>query len=415
MPERAAFYQSRLHGRKIDPLKRFAILFHSPYNFAAMKIESVDVFPCGLPFRGHFKIAGGAVAKSGDLVPHIFVRIRDTDGYEGWGEARPSRQWSYETEETVTTTLQKYLAPAIVGQEVFDAAAIQRILHREIANSVTVGQPIAKSAIDTALHDLICRRLKTPLRKFAGANATDGITLSWTVTGSTLAEIESSVDSGGKAGYRNFNFKLGLGPKIDEETPRLLRNHLPKAFLWADANQAYDVATAVKVSRQLAAVGIDVFEQPLKAGNILGLRELRRKSALPIAIDEPLCDPEFLLTLVRMNAIDIFVLKVARSGGVGPAMRMLALARTAGLGILGSGLTESRVNLTACAQLLAAYGVTEPAALNGPQFLSDDVVRDGVEIRGDRVILSEEPGLGLTIDSRKFRQYMRPGAATSKL
>jgi muconate cycloisomerase len=372
------------------------------------KIASIDVFPCGLPFRGHFKIAGGAVGKPGDLVPHIFVRIRDTEGLEGWGEARPNRYWSYETEETVTSTLQKYLAPPLLGHDVFDAAGVERILHREIAGSVTIGQPIAKSAINTALFDLICHRLNVPLRRYAAAHPAQGVTLSWTVTGSTVADIEPSVEAGLQAGYHHFNFKLGLDPRTDREVPRLLRQRLPRAFLWADANQAYDLETAVRVSQELAAVGIDVFEQPLRAGDLLGLRELRQRSGVPIAIDEPLCDPEFLHTLIRLEAIDFFVLKIARSGGVGPSLRMLALARSAGLGILGSGLTESRVNLSACAQLLAAAGVSTPAALNGPQFLADDVVAAGVTITGDRVELSDQPGLGLVIDPAKLERFRRP-------
>lgn len=375
-----------------------------------MNIASVEVFPCGLPFRGTFQIAGGTIGKPGDLVPHVFVRIRDTDGFEGWGEARPSRQWSSETEETVTSTLRQYLAPAILGQNVFGVAAIERLLHREIAGGVTIGQPIAKSAINTALYDLICQRLKLTLRQYAGtppAAPAPAIDLSWTVTGSTLLETEQSVEAGLQAGYHHFNFKLGVDPRLDREVPRLLRRRLPEAFLWADANQAYDLAAAVRVSRELAAAGIDVFEQPLKAGDLPGLVELRRRSGVPVAIDEPLCDPEFLLTLIRLNAIDIFVLKVARGGGVGPSLRMLELARAAGLAILGSGLTESRVNLAACAQLLAAYGVTAPAALNGPQFLADDVVGSGVTIAGGQARLSGEPGLGLRIDEEKLERYRR--------
>src|ERR1043166_7567530 len=168
-----------------------------------MRIESVDVFPCRLPFRGTFKKAGGQIGKPGERVPHIFVRIRDEDGFEGWGEARPSRFWSYETEESVTTTLRNYLAPAVVGQSVFDVASVQRIMNGEIAGSVTVGQPIAKSAIDTALHDLICKRLQVTLRKFVAANPHETIILSWTVTGSTLPELERSVAQGRKAGYHH--------------------------------------------------------------------------------------------------------------------------------------------------------------------------------------------------------------------
>lgn len=175
-----------------------------------------------------------------------------------------------------------------------------------------------------------------------------------------------SVEKGKNAGYRNFNFKPGIDPKTDAELLRPLRKRLPNAFLWADADQAYDVTTAIAMSRKLADARIDVFEQPLKTGRPARLARFAAAFALPIAIDEPICDYAFLHTLLRRNAIDIFVLKVARSGSVDPSRRMLELARTAGLRIRGSGLTVPRVNLTACAQLLAAYGVTEPAALQIP-------------------------------------------------
>lgn len=370
-----------------------------------MNIESVEIFPCGLPFRGSFKIAGGTIGQTGDRVPHIFVRIRDSEGFEGWGEARPSRHWSSETEETVTTTLQKYLAPAILGKPVTDIQAIDAILHREIAGSVTVGQPIAKSAINTALYDLLCQRLNQTLRRYLSPSPTKGITLSWTVTGSTLPDVEKSIEAGLQAGYQNFNFKLGIERNLDREIPQFLRRRLPKAFLWADANQAYDLQTAVEVSQDLATAGVEVFEQPLKASNLVDLRELKRRSGVPVAIDEPICDPDFLSTLIRLEALDIFVLKVTRSGGIGPSIRMLEMARHAGLGILGSGLTESRLGLAACAQLLAAYGITKPAALNGPQFLAEDVVADGVRIMGDSVELSDRPGLGVLIDLQKIERF----------
>jgi muconate cycloisomerase len=288
-----------------------------------------------------------------------------------------------------------------------DIPAVEAILNREIAGSVTIGQPIAKSAINTALHDLMCKRLNLTLRRYLSPQAAKGITLSWTVTGSTLPEVENSVEDGLQAGYKHFNFKLGIEPKLDREVPQLLRRQLPKAFLWADANQAYDLVTAVAVSGELAKAGVDVFEQPLRAGELLDLPELRRRSGVPIAIDEPICDPEFLTTLIRLEALDIFVLKVTRSGGIGPSIRMLNLATGAGLRILGSGLTESRLGLAACAQLLAACGITAPAALNGPQFLADDVVAEGVEITGDYVELSERAGLGIVIDPQKIERFRR--------
>ena len=92
-----------------------------------MRISEVTVFPTRLPFRTTFKISRGAVGSQAEGAPHIYVRVTADDGAVGWGEARPSHRWSYETEETVVTTLRRYLGPAVVG----DAAVAARSIARE--------------------------------------------------------------------------------------------------------------------------------------------------------------------------------------------------------------------------------------------------------------------------------------------
>jgi len=56
--------------------------------------------------------------------------------------------------------------------------------------------------------------------------------------------------------------------------------------------------------------------------------------------------------------------------------------------------------------LFAAYGLAKPAALNGPQFLAGDILRQPLSIRGDQASARTGPGLGVEIDEEKVRQLM---------
>src|SRR5262245_29987897 len=125
----------------------------------ALTITDISAFALRLPFKSEFRIARGSVGSPTEGAPHIYVRAMADDGTVGWGEARPSHRWSYETEESVLTTIRGYLAPAVVGHDAFDLARLHRTMHTEIAPGLTVGQPIAKSAIDIAVHDLLGRHL----------------------------------------------------------------------------------------------------------------------------------------------------------------------------------------------------------------------------------------------------------------
>ena len=47
--------------------------------------------------RESFQISRGSVGDPASGAPHLYVRVTTEDGSAGWGEARPSHRWSYET------------------------------------------------------------------------------------------------------------------------------------------------------------------------------------------------------------------------------------------------------------------------------------------------------------------------------
>ena len=82
------------------------------------------------------------------------IRLTDEDGRTGWGQAVPVPSWTYETVETVTSTLTNYLAPVLLGADPADFAGIQTRMDRAIRPGLTTGQPLCKAAVDLACFDL---------------------------------------------------------------------------------------------------------------------------------------------------------------------------------------------------------------------------------------------------------------------
>ncbi len=116
-----------------------------------MKIADIRLYPVRLPFEGHFATSRGTVGAAATGLPKVFVKMSDEAGHVGWGEAGPSHRWSYETLESVVTTLRHYLIPLALGRDIFDPDGLHRAMDAEIAPGLTRGQPIAKAALDIAL------------------------------------------------------------------------------------------------------------------------------------------------------------------------------------------------------------------------------------------------------------------------
>lgn len=370
-----------------------------------MKIERIEVFPVSFPFLREFRISRGTVGSATLGRPSLIVKLTTDAGVVGWGESVPVRQWSYETVESAYTTMTRYLAPALIGADVFDLDGLHARMDREIASGYTLGQPIARAGLDIAAHDAIGKALNLPLSAYWGVRRKSVIALSWTVAVPSLDEIEPVVAEGKAKGYANFNVKVGHESEPDGDIAlcRIVRQLAPDGFLWADANGGYTVETAKRLIRRFAEIGVDVIEQPLPPNALAGYAELRRLDALPITVDEGLITPRDCVEMIRLGLIGGVAMKPARVGGLRPQRRIIEIVQDAGLMFLGSGLTDPDISFAASAQIYAAYGLQYPAALNGPQFLNGSVVTEGVRVADGVAHVPEGAGLGVVVDEAKVR------------
>jgi muconate cycloisomerase len=368
-----------------------------------LTISRVEVIPCRLPFRQTFTIGRGRVGTAGGTGDHVFVRVETADGHVGWGEARALPSWSYETLESITTTLRRYLAPLVLGRSPFELNALRRATDAAIAPAVSNGQPFARAALDIAQHDLQGQITGQPLHALLGGAVRDRVPLTYALGIAAPEEMAAQAASYPECGC--FKVKIAGEPREDARRLAEIAAARPDAALWLDANQAYSPA---RLSEFLALVAdptrVFCLEQPVPSTDWFGLRRARQRSPWPVAVDEGCFSSFDVARLATMEATELLVLKICKSGGLRECLKSAAVAEAAGLGLLGSGLTESGIGFTAGIHLFGVLDTLLPPELNGVQFLESLGV-DGLRIEGAEVTLPQGPGLGITVREDWIRAH----------
>ncbi|HBY62498.1 MAG TPA: mandelate racemase, partial [Solibacterales bacterium] len=158
------------------------------------------------------------------------------------------------------------------------------------------------------------------------------------------------------------------------------------------------------VAPKLADLGMNVFEQPVAANRLTAFRDLRRQKALPILMDEGLVSSTELREFIALGLLDGIAMKPARTAGLFDARRQIQIARDAGLMVLGSGLTDPDVSLAASLILYASFGIKEPCALNGPQFLAaTSYLKAPLAAKNGMIDVPAGPGLAVEVKEDDIR------------
>ncbi len=336
--------------------------------------------------------------------PSVLVRLTDENGVEGWGQSVPVPTWTYETVESVMTTLEFYLAEVVLGRDPADFAGLHAAMNTAIRPAFSVGQPLCKAALDLACHDLVGKQRGVPAWRLFGepAHAREEILLSWTVASPKMETVEAQLTEGRARGYRNFNIKVGApqSAEYDLELARKVRAYAPDGFLWADANTGYTPEEALAIAPKLRDAGVDVLESPLAPTQIRGYQALKKQGALPVLMDEGIVGPEVATEFIALDMMDGIAMKPARNAGLWPSVQIVNQLHAHGLTVLGSGLSDPDFSLAASLHLFAWSGITRPCALNGPQFLADSLLGNSLSPKADVLPVPTAPGLGVTPDAR---------------
>ena len=322
-----------------------------------------------------FVIARGGYAHHRNVI----VRVTDEDGLEGFGEAAPNRYYG-ESVATVVAALGQF-KPIVERAHPMALESTEADLNRALR-----GNASAKSAISSALHDLVGKRLGLPVHRIWGLEPASAAQSSFTIAIAESSELEKRVNEA-----REYPIlKIKLGTDRDMEIVRIVRNAAPEKRLRVDANAAWTPKHAVKMSDFLADQGVEMIEQPVAANDIEGLRFVRKRSRLPVFADESCLVATDIAKL--SGAVDGINIKLAKCGSLREALRMVHTARALDMQVMAGCMIESSLGISAIAQIAP---LLDFADFDGAALLSSDPFR-GVSIAAGVIRLSDGPGLGAT-------------------
>jgi L-Ala-D/L-Glu epimerase len=306
---------------------------------------------------------------SEDEAEVVQVEIRH-GGVSGFGEAAPIERY----DESAASAL-AWLDGLELGDDPF---ALD-----EIFAGLPPGEQAARAAVDAALHDLQGKLTGQPVFRLLGVRRA-GPPTSWTIWLGDPDDMARRTEKIAGRGFRRLKLKLGGRDGLDVERVRAVKS-VTRLPLQCDVNEAWSLDEALESLPQL---DLQYCEQPLAAGDPGG-PELKRRSPVPIFVDE---DCHTLADVAgcaeRAHGINI---KLAKSGGIREAVRMVNAARALGLGVMLGCMVESGLGIAAGAHIAS---LMDHVDLDGNLLLADDpspgvAFVDGVQLPADA------PGLGV--------------------
>jgi L-fuconate dehydratase len=211
-------------------------------------------------------------------------------------------------------------------------------------------------------------------------------------------------------GFRTIKLKVGLRVEDDIRRCRLARAAVgPDIAIAVDANQRWDVDTAIEWLKPLENVGLAWVEEPTSPDDVLGHAAIRRAVApTPISTGEHGQNRVMFKQFLQAGAVDLIQIDAARVGGVNENLAILLLAAHFGVRVFphagGVGLCELVQHL-AMADFVAITGKKEDRAIEYVDHLHEHFV-DPVRIERGRYMAPTAPG---------FSAQMHPDSVTDHL
>nr|WP_180489874.1 muconate cycloisomerase family protein [Escherichia fergusonii] len=382
---------------------RKSYVFHTQEETMSATVERIECWLVDLPTIRPHKLSMTTMG----CQTLVIVRLTRSDGITGIGEATTIGGLSYgvESPEAIACAITDYLTPLLKGQPADNLNAITARM-----NAAIKGNTFAKSAIETALLDAQGKAQGLPVSALLGGGLSTTLPVLWTLasgdTTKDIAEGENLLDQG-----RHQAFKLKIGARELQadlwHTRAIVEALGDRASIRVDVNQAWNATTAAKGCRELAAMGVDLIEQPVSAQDNAALVRLSHQVETAILADEAVANLYDGYQLAQQGFSGAYALKIAKAGGPNSVLALARVAQAAGIGLYGGTMLEGTVCTVASLHAWSTLPLQWGTEMFGPLLLKDDIVSVPLTFADGQVTLPQTPGLGVELDEDKLRFYSR--------
>jgi len=374
-----------------------------------LKITGIKADIIKIPVKNPYIFSHGILKE----FSNVLVRTWTDEGIVGIGESSfvPGGGVSEETPESVKPIIDKYLAPAIIGEDPFNLELIHKKMDAIIPRNL-----IAKSGIDLSLWDIMGKYLNMPVYKLLGGNYESKIIASYTLSIDTPEKMAEQAIFRKQQGYLTLVVKIGRDAESDIERLRLVREAVGNNIkIRLDANEAYRPDQAIRIIRKMEKYNPEFVEEPVKRWDLDGMAQVAHAVDTPISSDESNTSLDSVRKIIEKKAASIINIKISKNGGIYRSKKIAALAEAAGIPVIVGGANTYEIGRQACrhfavstaqAQMVLGSEGCSPAS----QSLIDDITKKVVTYKDISrmkgfIEISSCPGLDSEIDEDKINKY----------
>jgi muconate cycloisomerase len=379
-------------------------------------IKSIETLIVQLPTRREHKWAGLTEV----IGRYILVRMTDSDGRVGWGEAPALKDWGGEfgryfgeSALITKTVIDTYLGPAVKGLDLGNFVE----LHARM-DAVIRGYPYSKAAVEFAAYDLAGRWLGVPVHTLLGGKARSRIPVTHSIGLISIEEARTEVAKVVAEGIKTIKVKIGVDPERDIAMVDTVREVAGDAVeICVDANEGYQTpGEAVQIARRMEKNRLKYVEQPVMG--IERIAEVGRRIDAPVMADESAWNAHDAVQIIRSGGIQIVSIYTTKAGGLYRAMEVGAVCRASGIVCNVNGSIETGVGNLANVQVAAAcpavtlscvIPVSTPAEAQSGQvggiYYRDDLLAEPMRLVDGAIVVPEGLGMGIDVDRAKIEKY----------
>ena len=366
-----------------------AVLAEHASRVASARIVEVEAIPYAVPYRRPARFASGAVERA----DNVLVRIHTDAGLVGHAEAQP-RPYTYgETQASIVAAIRGWFAPRLLGMR---PGAIEEA---RAAFAGLAGNHCARGAVDVALWDLLGRLAGVPCSTLLGGYA-DRVAVAHMLSFDTpeaMADDAATIHA--EHGVRTFKVKVGRDPQLDIAAVAAIRDALPDAVLYADANRGWTREQAMDAGDALIGLGVVAIEEPIAIEDRRGRTLLAERWDVPLAGDESCLSLTDVRRAIDEGAVGQVSVKVARTG-FSESRDVLGLCRAERMPVVIASQYEGALGALASIAFGAAFADTASRPVEATNFrdLGTDLLAELPRIADGHVAVPTTPGLGYVID-----------------
>lgn len=359
-----------------------------------MRLAKIDVFQRDLPYAGGvYRLSGGRTYERFDVT---VVRVTSDTGLEGWGESTPFGPSYIAAHARGVRAGIEEMAPHLLGR---DPRHLDRL--NEAMDEALVGHLHAKAPIDIACWDLFGKAVGMPVCDLLGGRTPDRLPTISSLYAGDPDEMRARAQRFREKGYRGHSVKVGAdesegGPMLDAERIKTsLADRQPGEFYIVDCNSGLSVEHVLRMLNLLPS-GLD-FSLEAPCGTWRECLSLRKRTSVPIIMDELATDDGSIAQVIADDAADGIGLKITKAGGLTRARRQRDMAIAGGLTMSVQDTTGSEIAFAAIAHM----GQSVPrkwlnCILDCRDMFTEETAVFDAPVQEGGVKVPDRPGLGIT-------------------